>query len=168
MESSTLERPLSADGVEKRPRILIVEDEQVVADVLSFWLGRQGFETLWADNGEAGLQMARTERPELVVLDIRLPDIDGLAVCEALADSSQTCDIPVIVLSGLEHPDIIRRARGAGCRFFVHKPCDPNALLVLIRQAIEDAREWRLEEPQRESDLDPFEGWLPTEFDEPV
>ncbi len=168
MDSSTLEHPLSAERSEKQPTILIVEDEQSLADVLAFWLRRQGYHTRWAPDGAAGVEVARRDRPDLVILDVCLPDADGLTICEILADSPQTCDIPVIILSGVDQPDIIRRARGAGCRFYVRKPCDPNALMILIRQAIDDARAWRFDEPLDEAADSPFDGWPATEFDEPV
>jgi CheY-like chemotaxis protein len=76
-------------------------------------------------------------------LDLRLPDSDGLTVCQKLVDSPETCGIPVIIVSGMEHPEILRRCRAAGCHFYVRKPYDPNALLVLIRQAIDDTSHWR-------------------------
>ncbi len=76
------------------------------------------------------------------MLDLRLPDADGFEVCQQLADSPETCAIPVIILSGLEEPDILRRCRAAGCQFFLRKPYDPNALLTLIRQSIDDATHW--------------------------
>lgn len=62
-----------------------------------------------------------------------------LRVCQQLVDNPATCDIPVIILSGMQRPDIIRRSRSAGCRYYVRKPYDPNALLVLIDQAIEES-----------------------------
>ena len=94
-----------------------------------------------ASSGEEGLATARQRRPDLVVLDLRLPDADGFSICQELADSIETCSIPVIILSGMERPDIIRRSRAAGCQYFVRKPYDPNALLALIRQALEAAEE---------------------------
>jgi len=135
-----LEQPQVAPQ-KNRPccRILIVDDDEAMVDVLSRRLSQQGFETLAAYSGEAGLALARKELPVLILLDLRLPDRDGLAVCEHLVDSAETCDIPVIVLSGLDQPDILRRCRAAGCHYFVRKPYDPNALLVLIRQAITDS-----------------------------
>ena len=66
----------------------------------------------------------------------------GFDVCQQLADDPQTCSIPVIILSGMERPDIIRRARSSGCQYFVRKPYDPNALLVLIQSAIGEADKW--------------------------
>ena len=126
----------------KRHSILIVDDDDALADVLSRRLKKQGFETMVTASGQSGLAKARAARPALIVLDLRLPDTDGFAVCEELVDSPETCAIPVIILSGMERPDILRRCRAAGCRFFVRKPYDPNVLLTLIRQAIEDAVGW--------------------------
>ena len=126
----------------RRQSILVVDDDEALADVLSRRLGQQGFATETADSGAAGLALARSGHPNLILLDLRLPDTDGFAICEELADSPQTCNIPIIILSGMEQPDIIRRARLAGCHYFVRKPYDPNALLVLIRHAIEEANGW--------------------------
>ena len=128
----------------KRPTILVIDDDEVLSDLLSERLKRQGFRAVTTDSGKHGLEMVGTEHPSLVILDLRLPDMDGFSICEKLADSSATCDIPVIILSGMEQPDIIRRARLAGCFYFVRKPYDPNALLVLIKQALDESYpEWK-------------------------
>jgi putative two-component system response regulator len=126
----------------QRRRILIVDDDEALVDLLSRRLQQQGYETVTADTGHAGLALARREPPALVILDLRLPDVDGFSICQQLVDSPETCNIPVIMLSGMERPDIIRRCRAAGCYYFVRKPYDPNALLVLIRQAITEAGPW--------------------------
>jgi CheY-like chemotaxis protein len=123
----------------QRRSILIVDDEESTADVLAVRLDRQGYDTCVARSGSEGLAMARTLQPDLIVLDLRLPDVDGFTVCQRLVDSPETGEIPVIILSGMERPDIIRRSRAAGCRYFVRKPYDPNALLVLIEQSIGEA-----------------------------
>ena len=135
------ELKLARQDKPKRPTILVIDDDEALSDVLSKRLRSQGFDTVTADSGRRGLAVAKAECPSLVVLDLRLPDMDGFEICEVLADSTDTCDIPVIILSGMESPDIIRRARLAGCFYFVHKPYDPNALLVLIRQAIEESQQ---------------------------
>ena len=123
----------------QRRRILIVDDDEPLVELLSRRLQQQGYETVAADTGHAGLALARQELPALVILDLRLPDIDGFSVCQRLVDLPETCSIPVIMLSGMERPDIIRQCRAAGCYYFVRKPYDPNALLVLIRQAIAES-----------------------------
>lgn len=143
MFSSVLEKPQpECAGTDRRLTVLIVDDDEALAEVLSRRLQQQGFATITADSGREGLAKARSEHPALIVLDLRLPDIDGFAICEELADSTDTCAIPVIILSGMEQPDILRRCRAAGCFYFVRKPYDPNALLTLIRQAIQDAGAW--------------------------
>ena len=146
MFAEVLEQPeLAPAPTAKRPTILIVDDDDALADVLSHRLQRQGFETITTDTGQSGLAKARSELPTLIVLDLQLPDVDGFTICEQLADSSETCAIPVIILSGTERPDILRRCRAAGGQYFVRKPYDPNVLLILIRQAIQEAGEWDAE-----------------------
>jgi two-component system cell cycle response regulator DivK len=143
MSVDILERPKAATvDVRQQVKILVIEDDEVMAHLLSRRLRQQGFETVWANSGETGLAIARSERPWLIILDLRLRDSDGLAVCEQLVDGPSTCGIPVIVLGGLDVPDAVRRSRAAGCHFFLAKPCDPNVLLVLIRQAIADVWSW--------------------------
>ncbi len=128
--------------VEDRPRILIVDDDSEQVDVLSLALKRQGFETMSAHTAAEGLELARSQHPQLVILDIRLPDGNGLDICQVLSDDPQTASIPVIILSGMERPDIIRRCRAAGCRYYVRKPYDPNALLVLAENALGHPECW--------------------------
>lgn len=138
MFSEPMEQPLAVAEEPQPEKILIVDDDQSIVEVLSHRLSSQGFQPLAAHTGSVGLQRARNERPSLILLDLRLPDTDGLTVCQELVDSSDTWDIPVIIVTGRDDPDIVRQSRAAGCRFFVHKPYDPNALLLLIRQALED------------------------------
>jgi len=148
MFSTILDQPtLSAqpqrvlEQEEEKPCVLLIDDDDVHTDVLSRRLQGQGFSTLSADSGEVGLALAQREQPSVVLLDLNLPDTDGLQVCQALADSIDTCAIPVIIISAVEKPDLLRRCRSAGCHFFIRKPYDPNALLLLIRQAIRDCFE---------------------------
>lgn len=122
--------------------ILIVDDDQEMVEALSMRLKQQGFTVHAAHTGNDGLVKAHAEHPDLVLLDLRMPGPDGFTICQELADAPDTAAIPVIILSGMERPDIIRRSRAAGCQYFVRKPYDPNALLILIRHAIEEARHW--------------------------
>lgn len=143
MQAHILERPLARRVPQtEQSTILIIDDDPAMVEVLRRRLTQQQFKVIDAASGQDGLAMARERKPSLVVLDLRLPDIDGLGVCELMADDPQTCQIPVIILSGMERPDIIRRSRAAGCQYFVRKPYDPNALLLLIRSAIDESRNW--------------------------
>jgi DNA-binding response OmpR family regulator len=120
-----------------RHTVLIVDDEEAISEPLRIRLQRLGFATLTASSGRQAMELARRERPDCITLDLGLPDIDGFTLCERLVDEDATSEIPVIIVSGNDNPDIVRRARAAGCHFFVRKPFDPNALLALIRQAID-------------------------------
>jgi CheY-like chemotaxis protein len=141
MFASVMERPKTAPAkitAGKRQSILIIDDDEALSDVLSRRLRQQGFDALTADSGQCGLARAKADQPSLILLDLRLPDADGITICEQLADDLETCAIPVIILTGMERPDILRRCRAAGCHYYLRKPYDPNALLILIRQAIVD------------------------------
>ncbi len=87
--------------------------------------------------GGRALELAAQQQPDCILLDLNLPDLDGFEVCQRLVDAPITAEIPVIIISGLERPDVIRRSRAAGCQFYLRKPYDPNALLALIQRAIE-------------------------------
>ncbi len=125
-----------------RRSILIVDDDAAQVEVLSHRLQQQGFSIVFAYEGRAGLSKAREHRPDLVLLDVTLPDLDGFAVCEELVDSPETSDIPIIIVSGSDRADIVRSSRSVGCEFFVHKPYDPNALLALIEHALKRRYDW--------------------------
>lgn len=120
--------------------ILIVDEDSDQAATLAVRLHQQGFRTLLAGNGRAALELAAQQQPQLVVMDLRLPDMDGLRVCAQLADGTTTCGIPIILLSRMTRPDIIRCSRAAGCEYYVRKPYDPNALLTLIQHSLRRVR----------------------------
>jgi two-component system OmpR family response regulator len=124
-----------------RHTVLIVDDEESIAEPLRVRLERLGFDTLTAKTGRQASDLARRRRPDCITLDVGLPDIDGFELCQQLVDDEATSEIPVIIVSGNDSPDVVRRARAAGCHFYVRKPFDPNALLALIRQAIDAGTE---------------------------
>lgn len=125
-----------------RRKVLVVDDDVGQLEVLERRLDSQGYDVITARNGMQALELARTKRVDIILLDIRLPDISGLEVCSELMDDPDTCGIPVILVSGMERPDMIRCARSAGCKFFIRKPYDPNALLVLVESALRQTSEW--------------------------
>ena len=133
--------PCAANAI-AQDRVLIVDDDPNLVDALAQRLKQQGFGVISAGTGREGRETAHRDHPDLIVLDLRLPDTDGFTVCQELADSPDTCGTPVILLSGMSRPDIIRRSRAAGCQYFVRKPYDPNALLTLIRHSIDESRGW--------------------------
>ena len=124
-------------GSDNGQTILVVDDDESQVVALEYRLRQQGFRVQTAHNGSRAIELAREEKPDLILLDLRLPDIEGFDVCAELADSSNACCIPVIILSGMERPDIVRRSRSAGCEYYVRKPYDPNVLLTLINNALD-------------------------------
>lgn len=143
MTTDIFEELAPTEGAEETQQsILIIEDDHGQREALSHRLSRVGYAVRMAERGRQGLEMARQDPPHLVLLDLRLPDMEGFSISEQLADDPVTCGVPVIVLSAMERPDIIRRTRAAGCQYFVRKPYDPNALLVLIQSAIQESSAW--------------------------
>jgi CheY-like chemotaxis protein len=124
-------------GSSRPSRILIVDDDQAQVFALHYRLKKLGYETAAAYSGCEALEAASQMRPDLVVLDLRLPDTTGFDVCERLADAPSTCGVPIIIVSAMERPDIVRQARSAGCAYYVRKPYDPNVLLALIKNSLE-------------------------------
>jgi diguanylate cyclase len=80
-------------------RVLIVEDEKPIRELLDDFLSDEGFDTLLAENGQRGIELARTEQPDLVLMDLMLPLLDGFAAMRALKEDPETRKIPVVVMS---------------------------------------------------------------------
>jgi DNA-binding response OmpR family regulator len=123
------------NGISNMPnsKILIVEDDQPLAEVLDYNLRQDGYETLVANNGRLGLELARLHAPDLLVLDVMLPMIDGLEICRRLRADSATRDILVLMLTakGEETDEIVGFAVGADD--YVSKPFSVKVLLERIR-----------------------------------
>ena len=116
--------------------VLAIDDNEGLFRLFERYLAQHRYRLVGVRNGDEGLALAREEQPDVILLDLRLPDADGMRVCHAITDDPRTCNIPVIILSGMERPDIIRRSRAAGCQYFIRKPYDPNALLLLVQSAV--------------------------------
>ncbi len=112
--------------------LLIVEDEQDLLELLRYNLQREGYEVRTASTGEQGLQQVRANPPDLVLLDLMLPAMDGLEVCRAIKSRSETADIPIIMLTAKgEEADIVRGLE-LGADDYVVKPFSPRVLLARI------------------------------------
>ena len=123
----------------RRPKVLIIDDDPTVTGALSVGLSRLGYRTVTASDGTTGMKLVDSERPSLVLMDVGLPDADGMELCRRLADDPALAATPVIIVSGTERVDVVRESRAAGSHYFVRKPYDPNVLLVLIDRAIAEA-----------------------------
>ena len=115
------------------PRVLCVEDSEpnfrLLENVLRY---RPGTDLVWANTGEKGLEMARAETPQLVLLDLDLPDIHGSKVLECLQAQPETAHTPVIVISADATPSQIERMLSAGARNYLTKPFDIRRFLCMF------------------------------------
>ncbi len=110
-------------------RVLLVEDNELNRDMLSRRLARRGFEVLLALDGEEGIRMTREQRPDIVLLDMSLPVIDGLEAARQLKADAATRDIPLLALTAHALTEDRERALAAGCDDFDTKPVDLTRLL---------------------------------------
>lgn len=120
------------------PRILVIDDEIHVIQLAQLGLGTEGFVIIPAMTGAEGLEKATSERPDLILLDINLPDINGLEICRKLKASSATRDIPVLFLSAMGQQHDIEKGLKAGGIDYVVKPFKVKQLRDQIRQILTD------------------------------
>ena len=123
------------------PRILLVEDNEMNRDMLSRRLQRKGFSVAIAEDGERGLSMACAEAPDLILMDISLPFIDGCEVTRRLKANPRTCQIPVIVLTAHAMVRDRERAFDAGCDDYDTKPVDFGRLMEKIENFLPEKKE---------------------------
>lgn len=123
----------------KTTQILVVDDEADIRELVSFNLKKAGYDILTAANGEDALRIARDEKPELIVLDLMLPGIDGLDVCRILKHDARTESIRILMLTAKgEETDIVRGLE-IGADDYVTKPFSPSVLVARVKAALRRA-----------------------------
>jgi DNA-binding response OmpR family regulator len=123
--------------MEQKKKILIVDDERDIVKALMIRLQGAGYEVVTAFDGAQGVFMAHKEKPDLIILDIRMPAGNGFSVAQRLKRSVHTFTIPVIFLTGSPEKNAEEKAMALGARFYVKKPYDPEELLDAIKRALE-------------------------------
>ena len=113
-------------------KILLVEDNELNRDMLSRRLQKRGYEIVMAVDGEAGVKMAQTEAPGLILMDMSLPGIDGWEATRRIKAAAQTRHIPIVALTAHALPGEREKALAAGCDEFDTKPIDLPRLLQKI------------------------------------
>jgi len=114
-------------------RILIVEDEKNIVDILKFNLVKEGFDTLEANDGEQGLELALNEKPDLILLDIMLPKMDGFTVCRKIRESLST---PILMLTAKEEEVDKVLGLELGADDYITKPFSPRELMARVKANI--------------------------------
>ncbi|MEY2983815.1 MAG: CheY subfamily protein Rre21 [Cyanobacteriota bacterium] len=114
-------------------KILLVEDNELNRDMLSRRLTRKGFDVAIAVDGEQGIQLATSEKPDLILMDMSLPIIDGLTATQTLKGNSDTSHIPIIALTAHAMASDREKALAAGCDDYDTKPIEFKRLLEKIQ-----------------------------------
>jgi DNA-binding response OmpR family regulator len=141
-ELEMIEETLPAQLREKRPKILVVDDDRDIAGLLRHQLQQEGYEVLTAYNGPDALWLAREERPNLITLDMLMEGVDGFAVLEDLKGDATTAGIPVIIVSILEEEE--SRAFALGAVDYIAKPFKEGQLLGSVRRVLEPLESGRI------------------------
>ena len=119
-----------------KAKVLLVDDEPDFLQLAEYNLVRQGYEVFAAANGVEALHQARRVLPDVILLDLMLPDIDGVSVCEILRAQPSTADVPVIVVSALDGMITRDRSTEAGARSYFKKPVDLHALADCVASVV--------------------------------
>jgi DNA-binding response OmpR family regulator len=117
-------------------KILVVDDEVYIAKIVKFTLEHENFEVLVAHDGKEGLRLAREEKPDLIILDLMLPNIDGYRICRLLKFDEKYRHIPVILLSARTTKQDMELGNQVGANAFMKKPFDPEALVAKIKELL--------------------------------
>jgi two-component system, cell cycle response regulator DivK len=115
-------------------KILIVEDHPDVRRVLSLSLRHLGYEILETNNGASGIALTLSEIPDLVLVDLSLPDVSGLEIAKGIKQNPRTAEIPLIALSGHSEREIAPKALEAGMAAYLMKPVDTQKLVEVIEK----------------------------------
>jgi two-component system alkaline phosphatase synthesis response regulator PhoP len=126
-------------------KILVVDDEIYIVHILDFSLGMEGYEVLTALDGEQALEKARAEHPDLIVLDIMMPKLDGYETCKMLKAEAGTRDIPVILLSAKGRNVDQKVGFEVGADDYITKPFSPRKLVERINALLGQSSPHRMQ-----------------------
>lgn len=117
-------------------KVLVVDDEIHITNIIRYTLENEGFQVLTAADGQEGLRTAREEKPDLIILDLMLPNIDGYKVCRLLKFDEKYRHIPIILLSARSSEADKQLGREVGADFYMSKPFDPEELSLKVKELV--------------------------------
>lgn len=123
---------MTGEGVAQPPRILVADDEPAITALVAEMLRYAGYTVVQAHGGAEAVSLARKERPDLILLDVMMPDLDGRDACKVLKMDHSLRDVPVILFSSADERDV--HWGGAGANGFLQKPFSIRALPDLVRR----------------------------------
>jgi CheY-like chemotaxis protein len=124
-----------------RPVVLIVEDQQDLRQLYAQHLAMSGFDVIEAANGAEAIDHTSSRLPDVILMDLGLPVVDGWEATKRLKADARTAHIPVVALTAHDGSGELQRATQAGCDWFVPKPCAPAALITEIRRVLSGTRQ---------------------------
>jgi len=119
-----------------KQKILVVDDEQNILELISFTLNKEGYKVVSVDTGDKVFLKAKEEMPDLILLDLMLPNVDGLDVCKTLKKDSQTQHIPIIMLTAKSEDADVVTGLELGADDYVTKPFSPRVLVARVRAVL--------------------------------
>jgi two-component system, cell cycle response regulator DivK len=120
-------------------KVLVVEDNPLNRELLQAVLEAAGYTVLTAENAISGIERAKLERPDIVLMDVQLPELDGLEATRLLLADAATSDIPVVAVTAHVKKEDEERSLAAGCVLHVPKPVDTRALPEIVARVIDEA-----------------------------
>ena len=138
MFKEILRKILGSKPLGKQATILVVDDSDVDRTFSLRTLSNRGYKILSAPNGETGVQMAKAHRPDLILLDYMMPDLNGPEVCHILKNDTTTKNIPVIFLTSLDTPKSVVDCFEQGAEIFLPKPIKASELLEQVRLTLSE------------------------------
>ena len=115
-------------------RILVVEDNETNLYLIRFILEKNGYEVIEAKEGAVGVELAIKEKPDLILMDLQLPDIDGLEATKRIRASEANGEIPIIALTSFAMPGDREKALAGGCTGYIEKPINPDTFIAEIQK----------------------------------
>lgn len=120
--------------------ILIVDDEDIIRSLLRLTLVRAGYDVVEAGSGAEGVSKVQEQKPDLVLLDVMMPGMDGFAVCQQLRQDSDLDDIPIIMLSARKDARSRQQSKECGANAYLTKPWNSDELLWHVEEALPGAK----------------------------
>jgi CheY-like chemotaxis protein len=117
-------------------RVLLADDEPAILDMFSSYLRLSNFEVTTAIDGAIALKLLDSVKPDIIILDIKMPKVDGWEACERIKNNPQTCGIPVVFLTAFDQQQDHERARRLCVQGYVTKPCEPADLVRTIQKIL--------------------------------
>ena len=130
---SPFPHPPSEENRVAKPKILVIEDEPDILEVIQYNLEREGHKVIACRNGEQGLSRIRTDNPDLVILDLMLPGMDGVEVCRQVKSDPVTRAIPIIMVTAKSEESDIVLGLGIGADDYITKPFSPRELVARVK-----------------------------------